>query len=218
MNGSDLVFITGAARSGTSMVAGVLKACGLDLGGPLVKATRHNPRGFFEHRAIRQKVIKPLLRAHGWDPRGQRKLPPRDMTFSAAQVAQLRRAIRVRLDGGRGYKDAKVLLVWPLFRAAFPDARWVLVRRDPKEIVASCIRTPFMKGRKYKQGWIEWVQEHEFRMEDLKASRANLVEVWPDPDEVGSFREAVAHAGLRWDPGAVRRALQPSAWHRRGAA
>ena len=197
MSNRPIVLITGAARSGTSMVAGVLHSSGLDLGGPLVGPTAYNPRGFFEHRAIRQKVIKPLLRELGYDKRGQRKLPPRSVMVPPARIRRLARAINVHLNGGRGYKDAKLLLLWPILARAFPGARWILVRRDPKAIVDSCIRTPFMKGRTYKAGWIEWVQEHEFRMADLKASGASVVECWPDPSEPESFRAA----------------LEPDAWH-----
>lgn len=208
-----MVLITGAARSGTSMVAGALHACGLDLGKPLVGATQWNPNGFFEHRPIRQKVVKPLLRELGCDPRGQKKLPPRGICVPPARVARLRKTVNVRLNGGWGYKDAKLLLLWPIFRAAFPDARWVLVRRDPKEIVDSCIRTPFMRGRMYKAGWIEWVQEHELRMDDLKASGVPLCEIWPDPTEPESFREVVEFCGLPFDRRAVGRSLKPDAWH-----
>lgn len=212
-DGSDLFLITGAARSGTSMVAGVLHASGLDLGGPLVGRSPHNPRGFFEHRGIRQKVLKPLLRELGADPKGQRKLPPRDIPVSAGRAFRLRADVAAHLNGGRGYKDAKVLLTWPVWKAAFPDAGWIIVRRDPKAIVDSCIRTPFMKGRTYKAGWIEWVQDHEFRIGDLKAAGVRFVEIWPDPHEPESFREAIEFAGLRFNAETVAGALDPSAWH-----
>ena len=217
MRSREIVLITGCARSGTSMVAGVLQACGLDLGpeDELVGPTRWNPNGFKEHKKIRQKVLKPLLRELGADPRGQGRLPPRGAMVLPARVAKLRRAVNVRLNGGRGYKDAKVLLVWRIFYRAFPAARWILVRRDPMGIVDSCIRCDFMTGRKYKAGWISWMQEHELRMADLKASGANVVEVWPDPDEVESFKPAIKQAGVVWDEKAIRGALVPDAWHRR---
>lgn len=199
------------------MVAGVLHASGLDLGGPLVPPSQWNPRGFYEHRPIRQKVLKPLLRSFGADARGQRTLPPRILPFQPREAARLRRMIRRRLGTGWGYKDAKIILVWQIFHVAFPDALWVLVRRDSKDIVKSCIRTPFMKGRTYKAGWEEWVREHEIRMSDLRKSGAEVVEVWPDPSSPGTFREAVEACGLKWDPQTVARALEPEAWHTRKA-
>ena len=191
----------------------MLHASGLDLGGPLVSASPQNPKGFYEHRAIRQKVLKPLLRELGCDPKGQRTLPPRGVMVLPKRVRKLRKAFLNRLGGGRGYKDAKMLLLWPIFARAFPDAIWVLVRRDPQAIVRSCIRTPFMKGRKFKQGWIDWVQEHEFRMDDLKSSGAQVLELWPDPTEPTSFKETIEGVGLEYDEETVLEALEPSAWH-----
>lgn len=211
----EIVLITGAARSGTSMVAGVLQASGLDLGSPLVGATRYNPRGFFEHRHIRQKVLKPLLKSMGCDPRGQRNLPPRSFLVAPQTAQRLRKRVRRYLGSGWGYKDAKILLTWPIWRQAFPNARWVLVRRDPAAIVKSCIRTPFMKGRTYKAGWIAWVKEHELRLDDLKNSGVKWVECWPDPDEPESFREAVEFCGLTYEPTTVATILEPGAWHRK---
>lgn len=213
MSEAAKVFVTGCARSGTSMVAGVLKVCGLDFGGPLVKPNRWNQNGQFEHLAVRQKVLKPLLRELGADPRGQKQLPRRRLHVASDRAARLRRAVNVRLQGANGYKDAKLILVWQYFHAAFPDARWVLVRRDPKEIVASCIRTDFMNGRTYKQGWIDWVQAHEFRFEDLKCSGANVLEIWPDPNEPERFRPLVTALGLTWDDAAVGQFLLPDAFH-----
>jgi hypothetical protein len=209
---TDPILITGAARSGTSMVTGVLHAWGLKLGGPLVKATSQNPKGFFEHRAIRQRFLKPLLRSHGFDPRGQRVLPPRDFRVGPAHVVRLRKRFLQMLGPGKGYKDAKIILIWRVFEAMFPNARWILVRRDPKSIVDSCIRCPFMKGRAYKAGWVEWVQEHEFRFADLKASGANVFEIWPDPTDSESFRELIAFAGLRFERGLIEAALVPEAY------
>lgn len=208
-----IVLVTGCARSGTSMVAGVLHTCGLNFGGPLVGPSPHNPRGFFEHRAIRQKVLKPYLEELGCDARGQRVLPPRGLLVHPTRVARFRRAVLKRLGGAVAYKDAKVLLTWPMWKAAFPEARWVLVRRDAKAIVASCIRTPFMKGRPFKQGWIEWVQDHEQRLADLKASGVDFHEVWPDPTEPEVFQSVAEWCGLIWDPVAVSQFLVPNAWH-----
>jgi hypothetical protein len=207
-----MVLITGCARSGTSMVAGVLAASGLDFGGPLVKATAHNPKGFFEHRVVRQKIVKPLLRSIGADQRGQNPLPPRHISPCKRDVAVLRARVLHELGGARAYKDAKVLLLWRYFRAAFPDAVWVLVRREPKAIARSCLRTPFMRGYGYMAGWLRWVQEHEVRMDDLRASGARVLEIWPDPHEPEGFRPIVEELGLVWNEERVRAALVPGSW------
>ncbi|WP_165856737.1 hypothetical protein [Marinobacter sp. JSM 1782161] len=48
------LFITGASRSGTSMTAGLFAQHGLWFG-PCMKASRINPKGFFETQFIKQK-------------------------------------------------------------------------------------------------------------------------------------------------------------------
>jgi len=43
-------------------------------------------------------------------------------------------------------KDVKLVHFWPVIAEAFPEAKWVIVWRDPKKIAASCMRTHFMKA------------------------------------------------------------------------
>jgi len=196
------------------MVAGVLSASGLDFGGPLHSRRRkYQPQGFFEHRGIRDGIVKPLLKSLGADPVGQRPLPARFLKPTALEARTLASRIRKELDGAEAYKDAKTLLVWQYFHRAFPDATWVLVRRDARAIARSCLRTPFMKRRKYLAGWLDWVQEHEDRMEDLKISGARVLEIWPDPNEPEGFRPMIEALGLPYDSKAVASALVPEAYH-----
>jgi hypothetical protein len=196
------------------MVAGVLKASGLHFGGPLKMTRRpYQPRGFFEHRGVRDKIVKPKLRRLGADPVGQHPLPPRDLNPTELEVRTFAKKVRNKLNGAEAYKDAKALLLWPYFRRGFPDALWILVRRDRKAIAKSCLRTPFMKNRQYLAGWLDWVDEHLKRMEDLKESGAAVFEFWPDPTEAESFRPMVEAVGLEFDVRNVKRALVPQAWH-----
>lgn len=197
------------------MVSGVLSASGLDFGGPLHKKPRpYQPRGFFEHRGVRDLVVKPTLRKLGADPLGQHPLPPRDLSPSDREAVAFGLRVRRELGKAEAYKDAKVILLWPYFRKAFPDALWLLVRRDRKAIARSCLRTPFMRKRSFLAGWLEWAAEHEARMEDLKASGARVLEIWPDAADPGGFRETIEALGLVWDEDKVRGALVPEAWHR----
>lgn len=212
------VFITGAARSGTSMVCGVLAANGLEFGGPLYSKRReYQPRGFWEHRKVREEVLKPLLKSLKVDPRGQDPLPERFVQPNKKQVERFRRRVEKRLGKAQAYKDAKILLVWPYFRQAFPDAKWIIVRRDRMEIARSCYRTPFMKRRKTVSGWLDWVDEHERRMTDLTMTHPDLFEFWPKPNEPERFRQLLTWLGLEYDEDKVLEALVPEAWHEGGA-
>jgi hypothetical protein len=208
------ILITGCARSGTSMVCGVLSASGLDFGGPLYTKTRtYQPRGYWEHKAIRQKILKPLLVSLGADPRGQDPLPPRHLAPTERDLARIRKRFRMMLGTGEAYKDAKLLLTWQYWHLAFPNATWVLVRRDRMAIARSCLRTPFMKRRTYLAGWLAWVDEHLHRMEALRAAGARIIEVWPDANRPESFRDLIEGLGLEFNAAKVDEALVPTAWH-----
>jgi len=208
------VLITGCARSGTSMVCGVLHASGLDFGGPLyMKRRSYQPRGYWEHRTVREKVLKPLLVRLKADPRGQDPLPPRVIRPGEREVARFRRKVRRALGGAEAYKDAKILLTWEYWRRSFPYARWVLVRRETDAIVRSCLRAPFMKRRRTRADWTAWVEEHRQRMSDLRRSGADILEIWPDASRPYTFRDLVMELGLEYDEERVKAALVPKAWH-----
>lgn len=68
------ILITGCARSGTSMTAGIFHTCGV-WGGVMGGANRYNKKGTFENSAIRQSIVKLFLKEIGVDPLGQNPLP-----------------------------------------------------------------------------------------------------------------------------------------------
>ena len=68
------IIVTGCARSGTSLTAGIINICGA-YGGTLAPPNVNNRKGMFENTTVRQTIVKPYLREHGWDPLGQNPLP-----------------------------------------------------------------------------------------------------------------------------------------------
>jgi hypothetical protein len=86
------ILITGCARSGTSMVAGVINRCGA-FGGKMSGPNSNNQKGMFENAVIRNSIVKPYLRQIGVDHLGQYPLPnienlliPRDWKWKVEQV------------------------------------------------------------------------------------------------------------------------------------
>ena len=195
-----LTLITGAARSGTTLTTAVLAAHGARLG---------HVNQLNEHTGVREQILKPLLRAAGADPRGQFPLPRLDDLPTAAD---LRRDTLAALGPANTYKDAKLCLTWPCWDRAFPDARWIIVRRDAKGIVGSCLRTPFMRAYDTAAGWREWVKAHEMQFAAMRSAGLNVVEVWPDPANPESFRPAVEHAGLTFDAAAAAGCVDAERW------
>lgn len=68
------IFIVGAGRSGTSLLAGMFRQCGLFMGTSFYRIREANPHGFFEDRAvnaINEKILRPYL-ASGSDGGSQK--------------------------------------------------------------------------------------------------------------------------------------------------
>jgi len=213
---SPPVFVYGFSRSGTSMVCGVLAARGLDFGGDLRLADEYNPRGYWEAKGGRT-TLKRFLRQHKFDGDGKRRYP--QWVAPPKAIKRLRRAMAPHWAQADALKIATDWLLWGTVHAAYPRARWVIVRRPVPDIVASCMRAPFITicpDGTPEEVWTAKIENEVRLLEALHASPCNTVEVWPDPRRPEVFREAVLHAGAVWDEEAVRAALDPSLW--KGAA
>jgi len=222
-----IILVTGAARSGTSMVGGVLDRCGA-YGGVLAGPTGANRRGMFENNEIREKILKPYLKSIGCDPMGQSVLPTKEQrwAYTKEQAEKLRKdvlSVFVRQGWDQKsplfYKGAKVCLVWPLWAAAFPEAKWIVVRRDAESIVLSCLKTGFMRAFTSRAGWLAWVAIHESVFEEMIDHGLDLVEVWPERMINGDFtgmQNTVNRVGLEWREDPVRDFISPELWHFRG--
>lgn len=205
-----IILVTGCARSGTSLTTQILQALGCYLGDSRVV------NDLYENTEIRQTILKPLIKANGGDPLGQGKFPD----ISALKPSpDLRARIESKLSGWHepwAYKDAKISLVWPLFAAAFPEAIWVIVRREREQIIDSCIRTSFMKAHgDDREAWGKWVDDQEAQFTAMQSAGLNLIEVWPQSviADAEAFRPVAEHCDLHWDPGAVTASISPDKWH-----
>ena len=111
------------------------------------------------------------------------------------------------------YKGAKMCLIWPILHFAFPDAKWVIVRRRTADIVNSCIRTNFMRAFRQQQnqkavgakdeaeGWLWWVHQHEMRFVEMMTEGLNCKVVWPGRMVRGDYKqmmETIEWLGLEW--------------------
>lgn len=220
------VLVLGMPRSGTSMTTGLLGLAGLWLGWT-VPGDEFNPRGYFENVMLRDGWEKPLLASLGADPLGVHPLP--DMAEAAKPVdglpGKIRRLLWMQGYDERqvwGFKGAKMTLLWPQWHAHFPQTRWIIVRRNPDDIVRSCLRTPFMAQHSTEPSfWYAFIAEYEKRLDALKASGAAYWEVSTEDLAVGRF-DALASVAealeLRWNQAAAREFVQPSYWHGKSIA
>ncbi len=212
------ILITGCARSGTSLIAGIIDASGA-FGGQMFGPNSFNARGMFENKYIRQEMVKPYLSAIYADPMGQSPLPIAS-TVPIVQdwnlVFTKRMVEEGYLDGPVFYKGAKACLMWPVWAAAFPFARWIIVRRKTKEIVDSCLRTPFMRAWDKASKWEDWVDHHKQCFREMKAANLNTFEVWPEniiKGDLSEVKDMLQWLDLDWDERRVVEMVSPELWH-----
>lgn len=165
-----------------------------------------------EHTGVRERVVKPYLSSLGADPLGQHPLPDSEARPVPEGFAE---KVRKELGSANVYKEAKIALMWPIWAAAFPDARWVICWRDRWDVAASCMRARFMAHYTTEEEWAEWARQYHIRLESLQQA-CDCVDIWPHEaitDDVEAYRPVVEYCGLEWDREAVQRVIRRSDWH-----
>ena len=218
------ILITGCARSGTSLVAGIINLCGA-FGGKMRPPNVNNKKGMFENTAITQNIVKPFLKSIGADTMGQNPLPDpikiRRKIVSDGNDWALRVLNVLREEGYKNnrlwfYKGAKMCLMWEMWHSAFPDAKWIIVRRDKQKIVESCLRTSFMRAYKDRQGWSQWVDWHEKRFKEMLENKLDAIEISSEKVILGDLSEVktiVIETGLSYNEEAIRNFVSPELFH-----
>lgn len=221
----DPILITGCARSGTSMTAGIIHLCGA-FGGNLVGPHSDNKRGMFENLEIRNRIIKPFFRRIGADPRCQNPLPDMNKVLRFVKTpnfvedwgCQVREIFLKQgcLEGRWFVKDPKIAVHWPIWYAAFPKAKWVIVRRDRSDIIHSCLQTGFMKAYRTEEGWRHWVTRHHQCFHQMINIGLEVRQVWPQDminGDLQPIRSCVTDfLGLEWKEKEVLNFITPALW------
>ncbi len=196
------IFVTGVERSGISLIARVIAQSGVFFG----KVNK-----MYEHEGI-WKLINSYYQTIGVNPNGQYPLPdPEDIMISTAWREKVLGALKrdgFRGDGTFMIKDARICQTWPLWHNAFPEARWVVVRRRTGDIIQSCMKTDFMDGfhnteywekvgvDKEEDAWKWWVRWHEQRFVEMITEGVDCKIVWPHRMVTGDYKQI--YETLRW--------------------
>lgn len=223
------IFVVGAGRSGTSMVMGLFNRAGVWVG-ETIKGSPENPSGYFENRRLKDGLTKPILSIHGFDKFGRDPIPEETMDIDhddlTSMVKELLDADGYMYNIPWGFKDAKVLLMWKAWHAAFPKARWILVHRDKEDIVNSILKTAFMckigarsvTQNRDREFWGKWVDRYRKGMQEIKADRDTE---WYEIDSKtiidGDFSGLLSVMGacdLRFTAERARKFVKPEYWNR----
>ncbi|MHB1424559.1 MAG: sulfotransferase family protein [Gemmataceae bacterium] len=136
--------IAGMHRSGTSMIASLLHACGLDLGPKedFLSPAPNNPEGFWESRSflrLNDAILKelggswdrpPLMESVGWEDEP-------NLHHLCKQAGML-----IDRFAGRepwGWKDPRNCLTLPLWRKMLPKLKVLICVRNPLAVAESLL-------------------------------------------------------------------------------
>lgn len=211
------IIISGCARSGTSIVAGIIDMSG-SFGGQLIGPSKYNRKGQFENRYIRDQIEKPYLRKHNLDPLGQNPIAKTgDLQIPELWKNQVEDTIlREGYTGGSWYyKGAKACQIWPVWHYAFPNAKWVIVRRRNADIAQSCLDTSFMHKYKTFEGWIEWTRIHEVKFVEMIQAGLKVKQIWPERlvnENYEQLYEIIEWLGLTWDADKIMEFVDRKLW------
>lgn len=192
--GSDpgVIFVTGLPRSGTTLVEQIIASHSqVHAGGEMAKALRTAYASFGAGIAMRPLASEPV-----------------DALNSFA--TQLNTQMRVHADASKPWltdKSIMAFLIYGLLHATLPNARFIVVHRDPRDIAVSIYKNYFNGGthryandlatiadtiksfRRIVAHWRKILPDRftEIRYEDLVA----------DPDT--QSRHLILAAGLEWE-------------------
>jgi hypothetical protein len=109
-------------------------------------------------------------------------------------------------------------LMWPVWNYAFPNAKWVVVRRRSPDIVDSCLKTSFMRAFDDSEGWNGWIREHEKRFAQMYETGLNLHVIWPERIIHGDYTQMyqlIEWLGLEYKAQDIVNFIEPKLWKAR---
>ena len=208
MNTEQPILITGIPRSGASMIAGVINLCGAFSG----DVSYH--KGAYENGAILRFVEESYLQTYGFDPMGQFPLPDVKLIPNYWKKSIETHLIAEGYSKGPWmYKSSRLSLLWKIWHNAYPNAKWIIVRRKTPDIIQSCIKTGYMKAFKDNQvcqtvganseqeGWLWWIHQYEEIFVEMVMAGVNCKQIWPERMVSGDYKqlyETIEWLGLPW--------------------
>jgi hypothetical protein len=213
------ILITGVPRGLPNVVAAAINYCGA-FGGVMAMKNKSFEEGEYSNDQIRDKVVKPYFDRNGWDNKGQFPLPKTErITYSINWEEKIKDILHA--EGWKGeqwmYKDSKSCLIWPVWSHAFPNAKWIIVRRRTGDIVQSCLKTGYMMAYEDAEGWVSWVHQYEAKFVEMIEAGLNCKVVWPEriiDGDFQQFKEMIEWVGLSWNDKILSQ-IEPMLWSKK---
>jgi len=202
------IFVTGVERSGSSIIAMIVSYCGAFTGN--VTEMNENIK------------VKALLDSYydllGVDKRGQWPLPDTKKliipTNWKQKIEDILSEEKYKDDIPWELKGSRLCQTWPIWHYSFPNAKWIIVRRRPGDVVNSCLKTGYMKAFNDSTGWLDWIHIHEKIFVEMIETGVNCKQVWPERMVYGDYQqiqEMIDWVGLEWNKELVD-IIEPLMW------
>ena len=204
MKNLNPILVTGADRSGSSIIARVLSMCNVFTGD--VNNMYENIAVYPVHHYIADKNTNGCFM-----PDLKKAKLPKDWNKTVDILMKLQ---GYEQDTPFMYKDSVISQLWPMWKTSFPDARWLVVRRKTPDIINSCMQTGYMKRFKVPynlnkigvhseyNGWLWWVHQYEERFLEIMEADIQYKTVWPEIMADGDYeqmKDIIYWLGLQWN-------------------
>jgi len=214
----SLFIVTGSPRSGVAFAVDILRACGTWTEETL---DGKNSRRLLGGSPVFRGLVKPFMIGLGADLTCQKPFANIDTVRMLAETVGdnwrgfVERAARRRgyVGGPWMYVGEEAATIWPVWRAAFPDAKWVVVRRHDADIVNACMRTTTMRKYSERGDWMNWLTTYKSRFSEIIDSGADVFQFWPQYAVDGNFgpvSRLMTELGLEWSRDNVFDSLVPA--------
>ena len=167
-----------------------------------------------------RKLISDYYEFIGADVKGQFPLPDTKELFIPTNwkdkvMARLNSEVVKRKEGQLWMvKGSRICQIWPVWHYAFPNAKWIIVRRKTGDIIDSCLKTGYMMAYNDREGWLGWVHQHEKLFVEMIETGLNCKVIWPERMVYGDYQqvyEMLDWLGLEWNKEIVN-LIHPLLW------
>ena len=189
------IFITGIERSGSTIIAKIISSCGAFTGRTTEMSENVHIRG----------LLDAYYELIGADKKGQSPLPDTKKLIILTSWAQEIKNILSEdqyIDQTWMCKSSRLFQTWPVWHYAFPNAKWIIVRRRTGDVIESCLKTGYMTAYKDKEGWLDWIHTQEKVFVEMIEAGLNCKQVWPERMATGDYQqifETIDWVGLNWN-------------------
>lgn len=194
------IFVTGADRSGSALIARILRMRGVYAG---------EINNMFENRRI-QDLTKQYIKENSKTPLYP-ELDSLDMNWQEKVVG----IIDGKVKDQWMFKSPLITQTWKQWHYAFPDAKWLIIRRRSADIINSCNKTAYMSlfddpknqelagAENQIDAWKWWIHKYQDAWIEMMNEGVNCKVIWPERMATGDYAqiyEMLDWLGLDWCP------------------